>query len=676
VTISPVAPITTLPAFLSWRADYQGDHPAFAFMDQNLQIVDTEGYASLRNAASNVASNLEQLGVENGPVILACAPGLDFVRAFAGILCSGRIAVPTQPPADEQSIRRLKYIAGDSQAKWVVASRQAIEQLKQDNGKLLSDLSWIAVEDAIANNFTKIFSAPLREDIAIYQYSSGTVGLPHGVKISHENLMENSELIRRTFVHTAKHRGLVWLPPYHDMGLIGGIVQPIYAGFRTTLMAPRTFLRNPLNWLRAISLTGATTSGGPNFAYEACLGISNDELERANLELTRWSVAFNGAEPINPATLTAFAKRFQRFGFRSSSFCCCYGLAEATLLVSGESGLKPPTILSVDRDALALGEVQITTEPGPSSRMLVGHGSPMQIVRIVKSDGGEAPAMSVGEIWVAGSSVTQPIVENDDRFGAQLPGEKHNFVRTGDLGFLHKGEVYVSGRSKAILVVRGKNHQAEDIEATVRNLRPAFAQLSGAAFGDDERGVIIVQEVPRQFGDTTVILREIREAISESHGIAPMSIALVRHRSLARTPSGKIRRHAVAQDFIHQRLNVVDEWHAPERMAVVARKEPLPVCPPFDGLGVLDKTALLKTWLMSIMAVELKIPVDELHPDTHFGVYGLDSMSAVSLTIHIGDQLQCELEETVFWDYPNFTMLSDFLARPMQGSALGEMAHH
>ena len=214
--------------------------------------------------------------------------------------------------------------------------------------------------------------------------------MPHGVRISHRNLLHNSELIRRAFVHTSKQRGLVWLPPYHDMGLIGGIVQPLYAGFRTTLMAPRTFLRSPLNWLRAITMTGATTSGGPNFAYESCLAASDDEIERANLDLSRWLVAFNGAETVNPATLRQFATRFRRFGFRMASFTSCYGLAEATLIVSASSHLHKPSLLDVDRNALAAGQIRLTTKADREHRRLVGLGTPLQAVRVIKQDGSEA----------------------------------------------------------------------------------------------------------------------------------------------------------------------------------------------------------------------------------------------------------------------------------------------
>ncbi|WZB71455.1 AMP-binding protein [Achromobacter xylosoxidans] len=338
--------------------------------------------------------------------------------------------------------------------------------------------------------------ATVLDAIAIHQYSSGTVGVPHGVRISHRNLLHNSELIRRAFVHTSKQRGLVWLPPYHDMGLIGGIVQPLYAGFRTTLMAPRTFLRSPLNWLRAITMTGATTSGGPNFAYESCLAASDDEIERANLDLSRWLVAFNGAETVNPATLRQFATRFRRFGFRMASFTSCYGLAEATLIVSASSHLHKPSLLDVDRNALAAGQIRLTTKADREHRRLVGLGTPLQAVRVIKQDGSEASPYDVGEIWVAGDSVAEPVGDEDSAFHAQLPDDPAQYVRTGDLGFVYKGELYVVGRSKAIVLVRSRNHHAEDMEASCRALEPALAQMGAAAFGDDEAGIAVVLEVP------------------------------------------------------------------------------------------------------------------------------------------------------------------------------------
>lgn len=656
------APASTIVDLLAWRADHQPEQPAFGFMNHRLDVTETDGYASLADMAGRVAGALERLGVAGAaPVILACAPGLDFVRTFFGILWRGGVAVPTPPPGDAQAERRLRWVAQDAGARWIIASRDTVARNAARETR--EGLRWVAVEDCLAHEVRHAGPGVAPEAVAVLQYSSGTVGAPHGVRISHRNLMENSELIRRAFVHTAKHRGLVWLPPYHDMGLVGGIVQPVYAGFRTTLMAPRTFLRSPANWLRAITLTGATTSGGPNFAYDHCVALGDAELESAGLDLSRWRVAFTGAETIEPRTLAAFARRFRRFGFRRSAFTCCYGLAEATLLVSGASRMRPPTALAVDRRALAAGEVRVAYDDEPEQRTLIGHGTPAQTVRIVARDGSVATSGTLGEIWVTGASIAEPISSGDERFGARLAGDARAYVRTGDLGFVYRGELFVAGRIKAVLVVHGRNHSAEDVEATCRGLHPDLAQLGCAAFGDDESGVAVLQELPRRWEAPSTLATDIRKAVAEVHGIALAAVALVRHGGLPRTPSGKVRRLAAAQDFANGALPVVEAWQDPGR---AARREGRPrarlaPCPPLAAAGHEAEQAL-RGWLQALLAAELRMSASEVDPDTHFGVYGLDSLAATSLALHIGDQLGRTLEATVFWDYPNCSMLARFLA--------------
>jgi acyl-CoA synthetase (AMP-forming)/AMP-acid ligase II/acyl carrier protein len=642
-------------------------------LDSRLSIVDTDSYATLGDAAARVATALERAGVTQGaPVILACPPGLRFVRALYGILRAGAIATPTQPPNDKNALARLRYICADSGALWGVALRETIAEMREMWAP--HSLQWIALEDCLAEEPSPSAAMPSSEATAVYQYSSGTVGAPHGVRISHGNLLHNSELIRRSFVHTSKQRGLIWLPPYHDMGLIGGLIQPVYAGFRTTLMAPRTFLRSPLNWLKAVTMTGANTSGGPNFAYELCLGVSDDDIERAGLDLSRWTVAFSGAETVNPVTLKQFGRRFARFGFRTSSFTCCYGLAEATLLVSASTHMQRPTVLAADRESLAAGEVRVAQKAGEADRLLVGHGAPVQTVRIVKPDGTAASAREVGEIWIAGPSVAAPVTLDDRTFDAVLPDDSTNYVQTGDLGFIHNGELYVVGRSKAIVIVRGKNHQAEDIEETCRAIDAGLSKQGAVAFGDDQSGSVIVFEVPKRHDDMPVLLTSIRTAVAQTHGIAVDEIVLVRDRSLPRTPSGKVRRNLVAAAHRTGRLNTLTSWRAngAANSECERTRLPLPVLPSMAGVSHAQAVDLVSDWLAELLAVELHIPKADVDPATHFGVYGLDSLSALNLAMHIGQQYHADLEDTVFWDYPNCQMLAEYLVLGRQTRVEGD----
>ncbi|CAO3383215.1 AMP-binding protein [Azospirillum argentinense] len=674
--------IGTLAQLLAWRASRSPDEPAFAFLGRGLEVEDTDSYASLGRAAAGVAAALADAGVAPGdPVILAAPPGLAFVRALWGIWAAGAVAVPGYPIASERGARRLERIAAETGARTVLAPPPpAAVPLGGLAAARWIDPATVAEAGALPPPF-----AAAAGDPALIQYTSGSLAAPKGVVLTHANILDNALRIRSAFFHTSKSRGLIWLPPYHDMGLMGGIVQPVFTGFRTSLMAPRTFLRQPLNWLRAVTLTRATTSGGPNFAYEACLSVPDAAVEAAGIDLRSWTVAFNGAEPVSAATLHAFERKFEPFGFRMRSFMPCYGLAEATLYVTGASKLGLPTFLRVDREALRRRTVRVADEGGPQSRILVSCGPAEANLRIVRpEDGRPGRTTEIGEIWVSGASVGagyrgRPEL-SDSVFAATLGRDPTPYLRTGDLGFLHGGELYVTGRLKDLIIVRGQNHHPEDIEATVRAALGDHGRLPAAAFtlpaedGAAGERLIVVQEVERGreatagLGLGLGLVERIREAVAAEHGVAVSGVVLARRGGVPRTASGKLQRAACRDRLLAGDLDTLLVWNEAGAIVPTVRPaEPPPVAirvaaPRLAGLDRAAAAAVLSEWLMHVVGDAAQIAVADLDADTHFGLYGLDSLTAIAVTAHVADALGIEVEDTAFWDYPNFTLFGTHLA--------------
>jgi acyl-CoA synthetase (AMP-forming)/AMP-acid ligase II len=367
--------------------------------------------------------------------------------------------------------------------------------------------------------------------------------------VSHANLMHNLGLIRDAFGITAEARGVIWLPPYHDMGLIGGVLEPLFADFPVLLMSPLRILQRPLRWLQAISRYRGTVSGGPNFAYELCLErIGPEQCE--GLDLRSWRVAFNGAEPVRADTLDRFARVFAPHGFRREAFYPCYGLAEATLWTAGgflDGGAQGGAAVSCGR-------------PSPDGRLAV----------VDPQSGRDLPDGEVGEIWLSGPSVAlgywERPQETQASFGARLAGSGEGpFLRTGDLGFLSGGELRVTGRLKDVVIIDGLNHYAEDVEWTAARSHPALAGRDAAAFGIEEEGaerLVIVHELARQghAADLDDVVSAIRQAVTAEHAVPVHAVVLLRSGALPKTSSGKIRRSACRELFLSGRLEVVHEW--------------------------------------------------------------------------------------------------------------------
>jgi acyl-CoA synthetase (AMP-forming)/AMP-acid ligase II len=566
-----VCDCTTLVELLRQRATHQPDRLAYTFLLDGETTEATLTYAQLDQRARTIAAHLQSLAAPGARALLLFPPSLDYITAFFACLYAGLVAVPAYPPRLNRSLTRIQTIVADAQATLALTSSSLLPKITATFSQApdLQALHWLATDTLPADAAPAWQMPPLSgTSLAFLQYTSGSTGTPKGVMVSHDNLMHNSELIRQCFEHTAESVGVIWLPPYHDMGLIGGIIQPLYVGFPVVLLSPTAFLQRPLRWLQAISRYHATTSGGPNFAFDLCVRKIPPHL-RASLDLRSWDLAFNGAEPIRPDTLDRFAAAFAPAGFRPQAFYPCYGLAEATLLVSGGAKASPPTRFTVRRPALEQHQVcpADPTQPGAQTLVSCGWTRPGQHLLIVDPDSGQpCPPDTVGEIWLAGPSIAQGYwnrpAETAQTFQARLADSGAGpFLRTGDLGFLHEGELYVTGRQKDLIIIRGTNHYPQDIELTVERSHPALRPNAGAAFAVEVAGaerLVVVQEVEgHQPPDTEAIASVVRQAVFAEHEVQLYALVLVKQGSIPKTSSGKIQRHACRADFLAGRLEVV-----------------------------------------------------------------------------------------------------------------------
>jgi 8-amino-7-oxononanoate synthase/acyl carrier protein len=597
----------TIVDLLRQRAAYRPHDRAFTFLvdgeNEELNIT----YAELDRKARALGAWLLDRGMVGKRVLLLYPSGLDFIAAFMGCLYGGAIAVPAYPPRKNRSVERIEGIATDADAAVALTTRDVLDRFDglRAAAPSLEHLVW-QVDSELDPGWADRWERPdiAGETLAFLQYTSGSTGMPKGVMLSHENLLHNSLRIMQAFEITRSQSGVFWLPSFHDMGLIGGILVPLYGGKFNVLMSPVAFLQKPLRWLQAIAKYRATISGGPNFAYELCVRKTTPE-QRAALDLSSWSLAFNGAEPVRAETIDAFCDAFAPSGFRRQAFYPCYGLAESTLMVTGGMKFEPPVIRSFDTAALEAGAALPKPAAGTAARRLVGSGRELdgQDVLIVDPQTCEAlPPGRVGEIWVSGPSVAQGYWNRPDEtqatFGATLAqGEPISapqgvskwrpnpgpYLRTGDLGFFDDGELFVTGRLKDLIIVRGRNHYPQDIERSVEEASGLIRAGSVAAFAvdvDDRERVVVVAEVERGRRDAAELgdaFEAIRRRLATGHELAVEGIVLVRPNSIPKTSSGKIQRHAARRQFLDGSLEVIEQhvaWLAPLQPAAAGPEQP------------------------------------------------------------------------------------------------------
>lgn len=576
--LSRVPAFSSLVELLDWRAAQMGAQCAYTFLSDGEGMEYHVTFGQLEVRARAIAVSLQDLGANHEPCVLFFPPGPDFIAAFWGCLYAGAIAVPVLPARLHRHLPRLKAVLANAGARIILTTakiRQEAEELS-DGARELQALLWRATDD-ISTEEAERWRNPVSgtDTLALVQYTSGSTDSPKGVMVSHGNLLHNLGCVQRVFGVTSESVVLTWLPPYHDMGLVGGLLQPLYAGCRGIVMSPTSFLRRPLRWLEEIMRYRATTVVAPNFAYELCVRKISAE-QRKSLRLDSVEVALNAAEPIYHETLERFVKDFAPCGFRREAFRPAYGLAEATLLVSGNKNGTGAVLQTVQAPALEQNAVIPAQPTVTGSRTLVGCGEVAPDLKVIIVDPESLkPCCSgrVGEIWVSGPSVAQGYWrrprETEETFKAYLTGTGEGpFLRTGDLGFLDKGELFVTGRLKDLIIIRGHNHYPQDLELTAQDSHRSLRPGCGAAFsveGVNEEQLVIIHEVQDRrslAGDEVVAA--IRRALAEFHEVQPHAVVLIKPRTIFRTSSGKIQRHACRETFLTGKLKVVYEWRGSE----------------------------------------------------------------------------------------------------------------
>ncbi|WP_231602882.1 AMP-binding protein [Neorhodopirellula pilleata] len=711
---------TTLVDILSSRSETCPERIAFRFLEDESDST-TISYFALDRAARRIAAGLQQQVEPGSSVALVFPPGLDFIKSFLGCLYAGVLAIPATYPKPKRPSARLSAIVEDARPSAVLATRRVVDLIGDSAvSNQLGDPTWLSSDDLEANphsNWKKQNVQP--SDLAFLQYTSGSTKDPRGVMVSHGNILQNLEMIRQGFQlsHHVGQVGVCWLPAYHDMGLIGGILESLYIGGTTVLMSPLAFLQRPSRWLRAISDHRAVVSGGPNFAFELCMRkIKPEELE--GVDLSSWEVAFSGAEPIRATTMRRFAQTYGRYGFSKSAFYPCYGLAEATLLVTGGNGPGEIATCTVDAVELQKNGRAVDAKPTHSSDGQPPSESTASSIEFV--DCGRAPMdeevlvvdpetclpchdNQVGEIWVRGGNVAQGYrnrpVDNEAIFSARLAdGRPDAFLRTGDLGFLRKGSLFVTGRRNELIIIRGRNHYPHDLEATVQSGSPHLIPGGGSAFlidrgGDDH--LVLVQEVDRgsKQEDWQQIIPEIRRSVTAEHDVFVHEVILIRMGTLPRTTSGKVRYSEVKQQYTQGELAIVHQWsvgqsvnssaafadaatgdanrHDRDGVSSVPSAEDieaasmndlmrrLAATPPGDQEAIAEELEMFLTqWLIYTSGTNDQ----DFDPDRPFAEYGLDSLSSMELIAQLEKNLKLKLSPTIAWTYPNPSSLASHLA--------------
>ncbi|HSE18131.1 MAG TPA: amino acid adenylation domain-containing protein [Pyrinomonadaceae bacterium] len=650
----PGTTVLSLVDLLQQRAAAAPERVAYRFLGDGETGESRITYGELDRRARVIATCLQEMGARGERALLLYPAGLTFIEAFFGCLYAGVIAVPS--PLPRRNAQRLQLMVMDSGATIALTNAALLTKMES----LAAQLRLLATDTIDGSQAETYLEPELSPDsLAYLQYTSGSTSTPKGVMVTHGNVRHNSASIHRGFAHTPDSRALTWLPHFHDMGLIDGIIQPLYGGFPGILMSPVSFLQQPLRWLEAITRFQVTHTGGPNFAYDLCVRRVNKE-QRARLDLRSWRVAYNGAEPVRFETLRRFANEFRECGFRREAFYPAYGLAEATLKVTGA---EVPVTCTVRFDALEQHRVAQTVPEQEVTRTLVGCGqagldTEIEIVDIETST--RCDVNTVGEIWVHGPGVAAGYwnrpEETEATFHVRLADadEGKTYLRTGDLGFVRDGELFVTGRVKDLIIIRGRNLYPHDLELAVEQCHEALRAGGGAAFSlevEDEERLVIVQELePRRRGDPAALLELIRQTLADEFEVQPYAILLVKAGSVPKTSSGKIQRSECRTRFETGSLEALAEWRAPldsetDNNQLIETAE-------------LSNAEAVASWIRGQLAAKLRIDAAAIDVDSSITRYGVDSLIAVELTHSIETQLGVLLPMSEFISSQSITQIA------------------
>ncbi|MBT9548719.1 MAG: AMP-binding protein [Candidatus Sericytochromatia bacterium] len=710
-------PCENFVELLRWRAQTHPELKALSWFGDGENLSSQLSYAELDASARAWAVRLLALQPSGNRALLVFPPGPEFLQAFVGCLYAGWIPVPAYPPEQhrlEHSLKRLLAIIADAQAP-VVLTVEAFRQMaggmiQQSGQKDLKALTWLTPADLISSDPERWQKPALGpESLAFLQYTSGSTALPKGVMISHSNLLHNLAMIKAGFELGERSDTVVcWVPFYHDMGLVGHLLESLYVGGNTVLMSPLDFLRKPLRWLKLISDWRGTATGAPNFAYDLCVRKISPA-ERDSLDLSSLKLVLNGAEPVQHATIEKFLTYFAPAGFPRHAMYPAYGMAEATVFISGSLRQERPVYLAVSRAALAEHRVEHRVEAltaqrpesqnpdseSPDTQILVGSGRPWgdEELRVVdpqtRQDLGEN---HVGEIWLRGSHIAKGYwnreAETQAYFGAYLNDGSHtSWLRSGDLGFLHGGEIYVTGRIKDLIIVRGRNLYPQDLERQIETLRPAFPAIrpgcavAVALSGPDSEQLALLLEVSLPFEAGEDLCQALVERIEATSEVAPRRILLLPPGALPKTSSGKLMRQACRQALEKDPASLKAHFSWPTLPPDPEEEKAdqpllLPVSPKettpdsaADNTNATSATfareqAALLRWLRQWLAEELQTTPAQINLTRPLRGQGLDSALAVRLQADLESHLKRPLSPSLLWDYPTLEKLLPALLSP------------
>jgi len=668
-------PSATLVDVLRKRAALFPDNVAYTFLQDGEGAATHVTYGVLHRRACVIARELVAELEVGARAVLLYPSGLDFIAAFFGCLYAGVVAVPAvplDPFAGDAGVARLAAVVEDADASCVLAGREWSEVGERFRALAprCGERPWRVAALESDQNAPEFERRIAPDHLAFLQYTSGSTGAPRGVMVSHANLAAHGAACHRALGGRDDDVVVSWLPLYHDMGLIGTIVFPMQAGYRVVLMSPASFLRRPFRWVQAISEYAGTLSVAPNFGYELC-ARKTSAAEVTTLDLRAWTLALNGAERVRPDTVDRFARKFAPAGFRAEAFAPCYGLAEATLMVSVAVTDVGCERVTLDADALRRGIIACGAE-GDTKVTLASCGAPIdgQCVVIVDPETlAPVPPGTLGEIWVSGACVARGYWRRAEDSAAELhahprDGSESGYLRTGDLGFFDGGRLIVVGRRKDVIIVRGVNHMPEDIEVTAAESHPALRPGGGAAFGVDDgsgEALVLVHEVREPVMDPEPIVAAVTAAVVAAHGVRVARMVLVKPRSIPKTSSGKVRRRACREMYLQRVLDVVATWEA---------RPPAGECSSGGSAGLeFDRRRCIEEWLTAHVAALRDLPSDQIDVTRPFSAYGVDSAEAAVLAVELEDWLQTTLPTQLVWNRPTIAGLAEALVDLLTSSA-------
>jgi acyl-CoA synthetase (AMP-forming)/AMP-acid ligase II/acyl carrier protein len=682
----------------------QPNKVVFSFLSESETVDTTLTFRELDLLAKSIAAKLQSMELQGKRAVLVFPPGLDFIIAFWGCLYAGVIAVPVYPPRSKYSHVGFQKILSDADVSIVLSDSHLLLDIQSARfGKSPRNIQWIAT-DNISKSLSSQWKEPqlVNDSLAFLQYTSGSTGNPKGVKISHGNLLHNSSHIQRNFETNESTIVVSWLPLYHDMGLIGGMLQPVYVGGTMILMPPTDFLRSPFRWLDAISRYRATTSGGPTFSYENCIQRVSLE-QRQTLDLSCWELAFVGAEHVRAEIIEQFAAEFAPCGFRKEAFYPCYGMAESTLLMSGGKKSELPVLQSVHREVLRNNLVLKVPRDHDHAQIMVGSGKclPDQHIAIMNPETLNPCSINeVGEIWVAGNSITDGYWQSPIRselaeqnfFASSVHLIESIYLRTGDLGYLDEsGELFITGRLKELIILRGRNYYPQDIEYSASQCHKAI-QSVGAAFTIDvneNEELVIVHEIKRTLMrnlNVKEVIDMVRRVVAVNHGLKVYAIMLLKPGKIPKTSSGKIQRHICKTMYMEGSFtDVIHFWKLDETLSqseeqfyssnseaerLLAQqallKEQLYNLPPQE------QRPLIELFLLTQVAEALKVDIVQINVQQSLIDIGIDSLSATEIIHRLNMLTRVEIPISHLMEGMSITELSNSICEQVVANLLSE----